>query len=67
MERSQMGLCLGAVCKHKCEAVAWEKCERKSSTKHVIEAIRLDGFTPPGSPFDRHSVVLFLLSMNNPG
>ena len=39
----------------------------ESSTKDVIEAVRLGVFTPPGSPFDRHSVVVFPLSMNNPG
>jgi hypothetical protein len=39
----------------------------ESSTKHVIEAVRLGGFTPPGSPFDRHGVVVFPLRMNNPG
>jgi len=39
----------------------------ESSTKDVIEAVRLYVFTPPGSPFDRRSVVVFPLSMNNPG
>jgi hypothetical protein len=36
-----------------------EKCERASSTKDVIEAVRLGVFTPPGSPFGRNSVVVF--------
>ena len=40
---------------------------RESSTKGFIEAVRLDVFTPPGSPFDRHRVVVFPLNVNKPG
>ena len=40
---------------------------KESSTRDVIEAVRLGVFTPPGSRVDRHSVLVFPLSMNNPG
>jgi hypothetical protein len=67
-ERRQMGMCLGAACMTKfCSGRLGKSASRGSSTKDFIEAVRLDVFTPPGSPFDRHSVVVFPLSMNNPG
>ena len=44
-----------------------ENASGESSTKNIIEAVRLGVFTPPGSPFDRHRIVVFPLSMNNPG
>jgi hypothetical protein len=37
------------------------------STKDGIEAVRLCAFTPPGSSLDRHSAVVFPLTMNNAG
>jgi hypothetical protein len=40
-----------------------KRASRGSSTKDFIEAVRLDVFTPPGSPFYRLSVVVFPLSM----
>jgi hypothetical protein len=49
------------------ERAPGKSARRESSTKDFIEAVRLDVFTPPGSPFDRHSVVVSPLSMNNPG
>ena len=49
------------------ERTPGKSASRGSSTKDFIEAVRLDVFTPPGSPFDRHSVVVFPVSMNNPG
>jgi hypothetical protein len=56
-----MGLCLGAACKHSLSSEHLGKnVSGESSTKDVIEAVRLGVFTPPGSPFDRHSVVVFL-------
>ena len=42
-----------------------KKCERRPSTKDGIEAVRLCAFTPPGSSLDRHSVVVFPLTINN--
>jgi hypothetical protein len=48
-------------------ADAWEIASRESSIKDFIEAVRPNVFTPPGSPFDRHSIVVFPLNMNNPG
>jgi hypothetical protein len=38
-----------------------------SSTKDGIEVFRPCAFTPPDSLLDRHRVVVFPLSMNNPG
>lgn len=58
-----MGLCLGTACKHSFEANAWKDASGASSTNDIIEAVRLGVFTPPGSPFDRHSVVVFPLSV----
>ena len=63
-----MSLCLGAACK----LSYWSECLGKNasaepSTKDGIEAVRLCAFTPPGSSFDRHSVVVFPLTMNNAG
>ena len=62
------------------ESVPWSglqtellgECLRKNasaepSTKDGIEAVRLCAFTPPGSSLDRHSVVVFPLTMNNAG
>jgi len=48
------------------ERTPGENASGESSTKNIIEAVRLGVFTPPGSPFDRHSIVVFPLSMNNP-
>jgi hypothetical protein len=47
-------------------ANGWKKCDRASGTKDGIEAVRLGVFTPPGSPFDRDSVVV-LLGMDDSG
>ena len=63
-----MTLCLGAACK----LSYWSECLGKNagaepSTKDGIEAVRLCAFTPPGSSLDRHSVVVFPLTMNNAG
>jgi hypothetical protein len=63
-----MDLCLGAAGKHKLWSERLEKsASGESSTKDFIEAVRLAVFTPTGSPFDLHSVVVFPLNMNNPG
>jgi hypothetical protein len=35
------------------------------STKDRIEAVRLCAFAPPGSPLDRRSVIVFLLSISD--
>jgi hypothetical protein len=37
----------------------------KPSTKDGIETVRLCAFAPPSSPVDRHSVVVFVRTMNN--
>jgi len=63
-----MSLCLGAACK----LCYWSECLGKNasaepSTKDDIEAVRLCAFTPPDSSLDRHSVVVFPLTMNNAG
>ena len=63
-----MSLRLGAACK----LSYWSECLGKNtsaepSTKDGIEAVRLRAFTPPGSSLDRHSVVVFPLTMNNAG
>ena len=62
-----MGLSLGAVCNTVVERTPGKNASGESSTKEGIEAVRLGVFTPPGSPFDRHSAVSFSLTMNNPG
>jgi hypothetical protein len=48
-----------------------ERAPRKNasaepSTKDGSEAVRLGAFALPGSPLDRHRVVVFHLSMSNP-
>ena len=71
-----MSLCFGAACK----LSYWSECLGKNanaepSTKNGIEAVRplrpgsgqACAFTPPGSSLDRHSVVVFPLTMNNAG
>src|SRR5437867_8379884 len=52
-----------------CKLSYWSECLRKNasaepSTKEGIEAARFCAFTPPGSSLDRHSVVVFPLTMN---
>jgi hypothetical protein len=62
-----MGLCLGAACITQfIEQTPGKIAIRESSIKDFIEAVRPNVFTPPGSPFDRHSIVVFSLNMNNP-
>src|SRR5688572_18542468 len=39
----------------------------RPSTINVLEAVRLCAFAPPSSSLDRHCVVVFPRSMNNPG
>ena len=46
------------------ERTSGKNASGKPSTKDGIEAVRLCAFTPPGSPLDRHSVVVFSLTMN---
>jgi hypothetical protein len=63
-----MGLCLEAACKRK----IWEQMPNKqfgaqSSIINVIETVRLCAFAPPSSSLNRHSVVVFPRSVNNPG
>jgi hypothetical protein len=63
-----MGLYLEAACKRK----LWEQIPGKHSSArpsiiNVIEAVRLCAFAPPSSSLDRHRIVVFPRSMNNPG
>jgi len=56
-----MGLCLGVACKLSLWSERLGKnASGEPSTKDDIEAVRLCAFTPPGSPLDGHSVVVFL-------
>ena len=49
------------------ERMPGKNVSAEPSTKDGIEAVRLCAFTPPGSSLDRHSVVVFPLTMNNAG
>src|SRR5437899_7903809 len=62
-----MSLCLGAACKLSYWSECWKNTSAEPSTKDGIEAVRLCAFTPPGSSLDRHSVIVFPLTMNNVG
>src|SRR5438093_56089 len=59
-----MSLRLGAACKLSyCSECLGKNASAEPSTKDGIEAVRLCAFTPPGSSLDRHSVVVFPLTM----
>jgi len=69
-----MTLCLGAACKlNYCSECLGKNASAEPSTKDGVEAVRplrpgsgqVCAFTPPGSSLDRHSVVVFPLTMNN--
>ena len=61
-----MSLRLGAACKLSyCSECLGKNASAEPSTKDGIEAVRLCAFTPPGSSLDRHSVVVFPLTINN--
>ena len=45
------------------ERMPGKKCERRAKHQDGIEAVRLCAFTPPGPSLDRHSVVVFPLTM----
>ena len=64
-----MGLYLEAACKPKFWSGTLGKnySSARPSTIIVSEAVRLCAFAPPSSPLDRHRVVSFPRSMNNPG
>jgi hypothetical protein len=61
-----MGLCPGTAGKLSSGTNAWKNVSAEPSTKNGVEAVRFCAFSPPGSPLDRHSVVV-PLTMNNPG
>jgi len=63
-----MVLCLGTPCKLSLWSERLEKVRAPSQAPKT--ALKLFVFVPslsPGSPLDRRSVVVFLLTMNNPG
>jgi hypothetical protein len=63
-----MGLCLEATCKPKVlERIPVKHSNVQPSTLNIIEPVRLGAFAPPSSSLDRHRVVVFPWSMNNPG
>ena len=65
-ERSHIGLCFDGPANRACGAKAGKNASGES-TKDIIEAVRLGVFTPPGVTLRSHSLVVFPLSMNNPG
>jgi len=60
-------LCLEAASEAICCEITREKAIIVPSTEHDDETIGADAFAPPGFHLDRHSVVRFPGSMNNPG
>ena len=49
------------------ERTSGKNASVEPSTREGIEADRLCVFAPPGSPLDRHSLVIFTRTVNNAG
>ena len=64
---AEMGLCLEAASEALCCESTCEQVNSLPSTKHDDETFGADAFAPTGFHLDRHSVVRFPRSMNNPG
>jgi hypothetical protein len=55
-----------------CQSKIWSRCLLNNSSAlaniiNVIEPVRFCAFAPPSSSLDRHPVVVFPRSVNNPG
>ena len=62
-----MGLCLEDAMRHVTCAVCCEKVRHRANEQDDDETFVPGALAPPGLHLDRHTVIRFPCSMNNPG